>query len=608
MSEQDTHIPPRVSQSALLPRMQIQELGPYDLKEVLGKGGMGTVYRGVAKATGEQVAVKVLAPFYANHDGFRDRFIAEIRSLEKLHHPHIVTLHGYGEEEGLLFYVMELIPGNSLQDELNRGRQFHWREVCQIGADICGALKQAHDHGIIHRDIKPANLLLDEHDRAKLSDFGIAKLFGDTQMTVGGVLGTVDFMAPEQADGIPPTPRCDLYSMGAVLYSLLAGRAPFRGKTVAEVLQKLRYDEPVPVGRLNSETPPQLEAIIAQLLEKEPSDRIPTALALAKRLLALLESDTAELMAQRAPSYDVGFAAAGQSDGGLAELQTIAADEQSPAPLATQETQDPADEASVAAQTADRAKVKKYVTVDVASTPLDVEPAQPPESRLYSFLTWAVLLLGLGAVIFFVANALRPASANQLFDQITAARDSGDEKLLLHQSEAISSFIQRFPNDPRISDVQQIRERVRDQENMQRMLGQLRHGTHSGTLLENRIQLAMQMEASNPGEAAARYSAILELFDLPAVQDPTDEDERTQRALRQLAKSRLTGLVDGQVEFAQHYRDQLQQQLTRANLLAAEDPVEARRHWSGIVRLYKNDNWAKELVAEAERRLAEREE
>lgn len=358
--------------------MQLLELGPYQLKEVLGKGGMGTVYRGVNKDTGEEVAVKVLAPFYAHHDGFRERFAAEIRSLERLRHPCIVTLFGYGEESGTLFYVMEVVRGNSLHDELAAGRRFHWREVCQIGADICGALKQAHDHGIIHRDIKPANLLLDEHDQVKLSDFGIAKLFGDTNITAGGVLGTVDYMAPEQADGNQPTPRCDLYSMGAVLYALLAGHPPFRGKTVAEVLQKLRYDDPAPISRINSEVPQELESIIHQLLEKEPSDRIPTALALAKRLTSLLGMSDIP-MAQPTPDLDnidsIDLPMAEQDDE-LSLMQTVGASQAAsipPAELSDQETQDAV---TIGAGVVIRKPgVKKYVEVDEDAPPPD-DPAE----------------------------------------------------------------------------------------------------------------------------------------------------------------------------------------------------------------------------------------
>src|SRR4029079_3925872 len=137
-------------------------------------------------------------------------------------HPNIVQLHGFGEEEGHLYYVMELVEGRSLQDELVAGRRFSWREVTRMGVAIAEALKHAHDRGIIHRDLKPANLLIDPQDHIKLTDFGIAKLYGGSSVRAeGGVLGTADYMAPEQADGKPVTSRCDLYALGSVLYALL---------------------------------------------------------------------------------------------------------------------------------------------------------------------------------------------------------------------------------------------------------------------------------------------------------------------------------------------------------------------------------------------------
>ena len=179
-----------------------------------------------------------------------------------------------------------------LQEELKNGRRFQWREVVQIGIQICAALKHAHDHGIIHRDLKPANLLLDESGRVKLLDFGIAKLFGSTDLTTETVLGTADFMAPEQAEGRTAGPKTDLYSLGSVLYTLLAGKPPFQGKTVAEVVHKLRFDEPVPVGRLNPETPIALEHLIEKLLEKNPENRIPTAMAVSHQLRQVSDAMT----------------------------------------------------------------------------------------------------------------------------------------------------------------------------------------------------------------------------------------------------------------------------------------------------------------------------
>ena len=268
--------------------MQFEQLGPYRLGKKLGQGGMGAVYAGVDSETGEAAAIKVLSPALAAEEGFRVRFEAEIESLKKLRHPNIVRLYGYGEQAGTLFYAMELVDGTSLEDELRAGRRFEWREVTQIAIKLCRALKHAHDHGVIHRDLKPANLLLTADGEIKLSDFGIARLFGNTRLTSdGGVLGTAEYMAPEQADGRTVTDRCDQYSLGGVLYALLAGRPPFRAKTLVEMLQLQRFAEPEPVTRFAPQTPAELARIIHQLLEKEPQRRFANTLMLARSLEAM---------------------------------------------------------------------------------------------------------------------------------------------------------------------------------------------------------------------------------------------------------------------------------------------------------------------------------
>src|SRR5262249_28584108 len=148
--------------------------------------GMGAVYEGVDTETGEPAAIKVLSPVLAAEEGFRVRFESEIESLKKLRHPNIVQLFGYGEQAGTLFYAMELVRGASLEDELRSGRRFEWREVTAMAVKLCKALKHAHDHGVIHRDLKPANLLLAPDGEIKLSDFGIARLFGNTRLTSDG--------------------------------------------------------------------------------------------------------------------------------------------------------------------------------------------------------------------------------------------------------------------------------------------------------------------------------------------------------------------------------------------------------------------------------------
>ncbi len=173
---------------------------------------------------------------------FRRRFASEIETLTRLTHPNIVKAIGFGEEQGLLFYSMEFVDGHSLQDHLRQYKRLDWTEVIEIGIEVSAALKHAHDIGIVHRDLKPANLMLTRDGHVKLTDFGIAKLFGSDDMTVvGSVIGTADFMPPEQAEGKSVTVRSDFYSLGSVLYALLAGRAPFAGKSVPEVLYAVRY-------------------------------------------------------------------------------------------------------------------------------------------------------------------------------------------------------------------------------------------------------------------------------------------------------------------------------------------------------------------------------
>ncbi|MCR4412297.1 MAG: serine/threonine protein kinase, partial [Thermoguttaceae bacterium] len=268
-----------------------EQLGPYRIIGTLGRGGMGAVYRAVHVETDEPAAIKTLAAGLSQEEGFRQRFEAEIETLRKLYHPNIVQLFGFGEQDGILFYAMELVEGSSLEEEIRRGRRFDWREVAQMGIQICRALRHAHDRGVIHRDIKPANLLLTPDGRVKLSDFGIARLYGYSRMTAAGsVLGTVEYMAPEQADARPVGPRTDLYSLGGVLYALLARRPPFRASSLAEMLDKQRSAIPDPVRRYAPDVPEEFELIVAQLLEKDPEKRIANATLLARRLEAMLRA------------------------------------------------------------------------------------------------------------------------------------------------------------------------------------------------------------------------------------------------------------------------------------------------------------------------------
>lgn len=272
--------------------MEFQWLGPYQVVRKLGRGGMGVVYEGVDVETGQRAALKVLSAALSEEQDFRNRFEAEIETLRRLKHPNIVRLFGFGQQEGLLFYAMELVDGPSLDTELRRGRKFLWPEVVQIGLQICRGLRHAHDRGVIHRDLKPGNLLWASDGTVKLADFGIAQLFGRTRITaVGSVVGTLDYMAPEQAEGGLVDARADLYSLGAVLYALLSGRPPLRAKTLSEMLEKLHNTRPSPIRHYAPDAPATLEQLLDQLLEKAPERRISSAQIAGRRLEALLQEE-----------------------------------------------------------------------------------------------------------------------------------------------------------------------------------------------------------------------------------------------------------------------------------------------------------------------------
>jgi serine/threonine-protein kinase len=222
--------------------MHPTQLGPYSISTLLGRGGMGAVYEAVDQGNGRTVAVKTLATHLGDDLGLRKRFACEIETLLSLRHPCIVELISFGEEDGQPYFAMELVRGRSLEQLLRSGRTYTWRETVDVALAITRALKSAHDHGVVHRDLKPANLLFPDEPSGdatvKLADFGIARLFGSTGHTMSGmIIGTAEYMAPEQAAGAAVDHRVDLYALGLVMFAMLAGRPPFHGGHAASLLR-----------------------------------------------------------------------------------------------------------------------------------------------------------------------------------------------------------------------------------------------------------------------------------------------------------------------------------------------------------------------------------
>jgi serine/threonine-protein kinase len=252
-----------------------QRVGPFDIEKQLGAGAMGAVYRARYRKTGQRVAIKVMLAGLGGNETALARFQREASVLKQLNHPNIVRFYAVGEFEGAPYYAMEYIEGESLDHMLQRGDRLTWEKVVEIGKQVCGALKHAHDKGIVHRDLKPSNLMILADGTLKLTDFGIAKDLDVTQLTSANcTVGTAAYMSPEQCKGERNlTHKSDLYSLGVVLYELLVGHKPFQAETPMDMfLLHVQGDFERP-SRIVLEVPVWLDTIVCQLLEKKPEHR-----------------------------------------------------------------------------------------------------------------------------------------------------------------------------------------------------------------------------------------------------------------------------------------------------------------------------------------------
>ncbi|HEV3083818.1 MAG TPA: protein kinase [Gemmataceae bacterium] len=287
----------------------------YEIREVLGRGGMGVVYKAWQRSLNRMVALKMILA--GSHAGSEDvlRFRIEAESAARLQHPNITQIHEVGEANGRPFFAMEYIPGSSLADELD-GTPQPPRVAAELIEILARAMQHAHERGIVHRDLKPANIMLMESaaepgfttslGQPKITDFGLAKrLDADLRQTqTGAVLGTPSYMSPEQAAGNISAigPCTDIYALGAILYDMLTGRPPFKSNTLADTLHQVQAMEPVSPGRLEPNVPRDLETICLKCLRKEPARRYPSALALATDLRRYLNGEP--IQARPTPTWE----------------------------------------------------------------------------------------------------------------------------------------------------------------------------------------------------------------------------------------------------------------------------------------------------------------
>lgn len=261
-------------------------LGNYQIIEELGRGGMAVVYRAYQPSLNRYVAIKVLPPQLSFDQQFIQRFQREARAAAGLRHPNIVVIHDVGHADDTYYIVMEYLEGQTLKDLIEREGSLHPRRVARIVEQVAAALDYAHQRGLVHRDVKPANIFVGQGDHVTLTDFGIAKAASETQQLTrtGMLMGTPEYMSPEQAEGSTVDHRTDLYALGVVLYQMLVGRVPFRGTTPHAVLHNVIYEAPTPPRQINPNVSTVLEAIILKAVAKSPGQRFQRGAELVKAL------------------------------------------------------------------------------------------------------------------------------------------------------------------------------------------------------------------------------------------------------------------------------------------------------------------------------------
>src|SRR5215467_8387008 len=280
------------------------KLGPYEITAALGAGGMGEVYRARDKRLERTVAVKVLPAEVSANAERKQRFEREARTISALNHPNICALYDVGSQDGIEYLVLEFVEGETLEKRLEKG-PLPTEVLLRHGMEIADALEKAHRSGVIHRDLKPANIMLTKSG-AKLLDFGLAKWTAGASeeetlktLTTGGakltergtILGTFQYMAPEQLEGKEADARTDLFAFGEVLYEMAAGRPAFAGKTKASLIAAILSAEPAAISTLQPMTPPALERLVRGCLEKDPDERWQTAHDLKLQLRAIAEGE-----------------------------------------------------------------------------------------------------------------------------------------------------------------------------------------------------------------------------------------------------------------------------------------------------------------------------
>lgn len=575
--------------------MPIQKFGPYIVQSTLGRGGMGIVYRAKHEESGDVVAVKVLTGDKSEEPYFRRRFEAEIESLLMLEHPRIVRLISHGEQEGQLFYAMECVEGKSLHAQQKLGNQFFWQDVIKITKQICEGLRHAHDRGIFHRDLKPGNLLLCPDGSVKIADFGITKFWDRCDQAV---VGTSDFMSPEQANGETITARSDLYSLGCVMYTLLARCPPIQTKNSEEGLKAISTEIPKPISYHCPDVPVQLDAIITRLLEKDPNERVGTSLALIKRLTEVEEA-VAEFAGANTepgkPEEDFDLQTGETTDSHVNRQGTISSEPDSELTLAAVDLNDDA--------TRESAMRGTYFT-DVK--PNRTRPAvRDPEVVIKEGPVWPYALALIAAISLFGYGIYYIATNESSREQLLATID-GAESPRSATSE-MKEFLKRFPDDERAADIKAMVARLNPTKYLESLRRRQRNrGFQALYPIEANLISILESRGSDPTQTQQKLVALESIYN-----DSDEHPEAVNDCIRN-----LPGLIESLTQEVEAYQSNHQQEISKALSRAREringpdaEAAEAGfRACEGIIVIYQDVPWMSDIVLKAKTLLKQRPE
>ncbi len=526
-----------------------ERLGKWVIFKELGHGGMGRVFLAQEELTGRQCAIKVLGPELAQEVGFLHRFQREIETLSQLDHCNIVRFYESGHENGHYFYAMEYVDGRSLEQIVATHGRMDWRDVLGVALQVVPALKHIHDHGIIHRDIKPSNLILSNDGIVKLMDFGIAKVFAGTRLTAtGGIVGTAEFLSPEQAAGKVVGKRSDLYCLGCVLYALLIAKPPFSGMTYVELLHKHRYAQFDSPRRYIAELPRELDELICQLLEKDPEKRPRDASVLQRQIETLAKKLERHATKTSADNKDISTIAENRVD----KLSSVAL----PGPGTFAERN---------ARGQGGHSLPRRIVEHLSGQAIGL---------------FLVMLLCIGTV----AWAFWPLGQDQLFTQGVERMDRGSlYDMHVAWRDYFDPLDKRFPEHPYKEQLVDFRERWE--------AAKANRTSEAQRFFQAGESLKQQGKTA---EAKRLWVGVIDVF-----QDSRPDAEWVRRA--------KTALCD--LENADHIGERLKDArvaMKRAANLKHDGKLDdARRIWNGIVTLYQHDPAANEIVAEARKAMKE---